>query len=101
MQQRIAIARVLAIDPGVLLMDEPFAALDAQTRAMMHADPMQLWERIGKTMIFIAHDLDEALLLGDRVAIMSAPLGHIVANIAIDLRRPRTSESTLSVPSSH
>ncbi|HYD15830.1 MAG TPA: ABC transporter ATP-binding protein [Hyphomicrobium sp.] len=96
MQQRTAIARVLAIEPSVLLMDEPFAALDAQTRAMMHAHLHELWTRIRKTVLFITHDLDEALLLGDRIAVMSASPGRIIADFPIPLPRPRTIESTLS-----
>lgn len=96
MQQRTAIARVLAIEPAVLLMDEPFAALDAQTRAMMHAHLLEVWARIRKTVLFITHDLDEALLLGDRIAVMSASPGRIIADFPIPLPRPRTIESTLS-----
>jgi len=96
MQQRTAIARVLAIEPTVLLMDEPFAALDAQTRAMMHAHLLEVWTRIRKTVLFITHDLDEALLLGDRIAVMSASPGRIIADFPIPLPRPRTIESTLS-----
>jgi NitT/TauT family transport system ATP-binding protein len=96
MQQRTAIARVLAIEPSVLLMDEPFAALDAQTRGLMHAHLLEVWSRIRKTVLFITHDLDEALLLGDRIAVMSASPGRIIADFPIDLPRPRTVESTLS-----
>ena len=92
MQQRTAIARVLANDPGVMLMDEPFAALDAQTRLMMQDYLLELWTRIPKTILFITHDIDEALLLADRVAVMSAGPGTIMADFAIDLPRPRPAD---------
>lgn len=89
MQQRTAIARVLANDPGVMLMDEPFAALDAQTRFMMQTYLLDIWTRIPKTILFITHDIDEALLLADRIALMSAAPGTVLANLDVDLPRPR------------
>jgi NitT/TauT family transport system ATP-binding protein len=77
MKQRVAIARSLAIDPGVLLMDEPFAALDAQTRENLQSELLRIWERSGKTIVFITHGIDEAIYLGQRVAVMTSRPGRI------------------------
>src|SRR3954468_21453113 len=89
MKQRVALARVLAFDPKVLLMDEPFGALDAQTRETMQEEVMQLWARTRKTIVFVTHDIEEAVYLGDRVIVLSARPGRIREEVKIDLPRPR------------
>ena len=89
MMQRVAIARALANDPDILLMDEPFGALDSQTRQIMHRLLLRVWEHTQKTVAFVTHDIDEAILLGDRVLVMTARPGRIKAGIAIDISRPR------------
>jgi len=94
MRQRVGLARVLINNPPVLLMDEPFGALDAQTRIIMQELLLGLWERDRKTVIFITHDIDEALLLGDRIVVMSARPGRIKASIPVELPRPRSYEVT-------
>jgi NitT/TauT family transport system ATP-binding protein len=88
MKQRAAIARTLAVDPKILLMDEPFGALDAQTRALMQAELLAIWRRSPKTVIFVTHDVQEAVYLSDRVAVMSARPGQIKA--VIDTRFDKT-----------
>jgi NitT/TauT family transport system ATP-binding protein len=90
MQQRVGIARALATFPRVLLMDEPFAALDYQTRLMMQENLLSLWEEFGTTVVFVTHDVDEAIFLSDRILLMSASPGRIVKDIANPLPRPRT-----------
>jgi NitT/TauT family transport system ATP-binding protein len=89
MKQRVALARVLAFDPKVLLMDEPFGALDAQTRETMQEEVTRLWERTKKTIVFVTHDIEEAVYLGDRVIVLSARPGRIKEEVKIDLARPR------------
>lgn len=92
MQQRVGIARALANYPSVLLMDEPFGALDAQTRAMMQENLLELWSEFGTTVLFVTHDIDEAIFLGDRVVVMSASPGRVIEDIPIGLPRPRRPE---------
>jgi len=89
MKQRVALARVLAIDPEVLLMDEPFGALDSQTREVMQEELIRLWEQTGKTIVFVTHDIEEAVFLGDRVVVLTARPGRIREEVKIDLPRPR------------
>ncbi len=94
MKQRVGIARLLVMQPEVLLMDEPFGALDAQTRWLMQELLLQLWERQQQTVLFITHDVDEAIFLADTVYVMTARPGNIKRRIAVDLPRPRTLEMT-------
>jgi NitT/TauT family transport system ATP-binding protein len=89
MKQRVAIARALAYDPEVLLMDEPFAAVDAQTREAMQDELLTIWEKTGKTIVFVTHSIEEAVGLSDRVAVMSRSPGHVKEVVKISLPRPR------------
>jgi NitT/TauT family transport system ATP-binding protein len=89
MKQRVAIARALAYDPEVLLMDEPFAAVDAQTRETLQDELLSIWEKTGKTIVFITHSIEEAVFLADRVAIMGTNPGRIKEIADIKLPRPR------------
>ncbi len=98
MQQRVGIARALANYPSVLLMDEPFGALDSQTRLMMQENLLSIWKEFGTTVLFITHDVDEAVFLADRVLIMSASPGSIIGDLEISLPRPR-SPDVISDPS--
>jgi len=96
MQQRVALARALCNDPEILLMDEPLAALDAQTRTLMQIELLRIWELYKKTVVYVTHSIDEAVLLGDRIAVMAARPGRIKEIIPVDLPRPRTLDMVTS-----
>jgi len=98
MKQRVAIARTLAYDPAILLMDEPFGALDAHTRTMLQDELLAIWERHTKTVLFVTHAVDEAVYLADRVLLMTAAPGRIKADIPITLPRPRRRDDLLRDP---
>lgn len=89
MKQRVAIARALAMDPSILLMDEPFGSVDAQTRNVLQEELLGIWKRTKKTVLFVTHSVDEAVYLADRVAVMSARPGRIIECMDIDIARPR------------
>ena len=93
MKQKVAIARALANDPEVVLMDEPFANLDAQTRLVMREELLRIWERDKKTVILVTHNIEEAIMLCDRIAVMSARPGLIKEVVTVDVPRPRTMKS--------
>ncbi|WP_459673279.1 ABC transporter ATP-binding protein [Acidisoma sp. 7E03] len=95
MKQRVAIARALANDPKILLMDEPFGALDSQTRATMQKLLLRVWEHSHKTVLFVTHDIDEAIILGDRVHVMTARPGRMKAVVDIEIPRPRSLDMML------
>lgn len=92
MKQRVALARALALNPDILLMDEPFAALDSQTRSLLHAELQAIWEETGKTIVFVTHNVEEAVSLADRVVVFSSRPGRIKKEFRIQLPRPRSLE---------
>jgi NitT/TauT family transport system ATP-binding protein len=98
MQQRVAIARAVAYEPAVLLMDEPFAAVDAQTRAELEDLTRELWRRLGMTVLFVTHDIEEAVYLGQRVLVLSAAPTVVIEDAAIDLPAEREQLATRSAP---
>ncbi|GAB3328098.1 ABC transporter ATP-binding protein [Haloplanus salinarum] len=89
MKQRVGIARALAPDPEILLMDEPFGSVDARTRDRLHAELLDIWTQTGQTVVFVTHDIDEAVTLADRVVVMDADPGTVQSTFSIDLERPR------------
>jgi NitT/TauT family transport system ATP-binding protein len=95
MQQRVEIARVLINRPRVLLMDEPFGALDAQTRRMMQTLLLDIWAKVRTTVVFVTHDIEEALFLADRILMLSQRPARVVADIPVPLPRPRRDDTTL------
>jgi NitT/TauT family transport system ATP-binding protein len=98
MKQRVALARTLIMDPDVLLMDEPFGAVDAQTRIVLQAELLQIWERTTKTVIFVTHSVDEALYLSDRVYVLSSRPARVKEVLDVGLPRPRDPEAILGMP---
>jgi NitT/TauT family transport system ATP-binding protein len=96
MRQRVALARALAPDPRVLLMDEPFAALDAQTRDVLHSELQEIWRSTKKTVVFVTHNVREAVRLGDRVVLFATRPGRIKLDVKIDLARPRELEGDVA-----
>jgi NitT/TauT family transport system ATP-binding protein len=98
MKQRASVARAFATDPEILLMDEPFASVDEQTRALLQEELLRVWESDRKTVVYITHSIDEALVLGDRVVVMSARPGHVKAEIDVPLARPRSVYELKSTP---
>jgi NitT/TauT family transport system ATP-binding protein len=98
MQQRAGLARALAVRPSILLMDEPFASVDAQTREILQAELLRIWWRERQTMVFITHSIDEAVLLGDRVVIMSAQPGRVKETLDVPIERPRDPDAVRALP---
>ena len=93
-RQRVALARALAVRPSILLMDEPFSALDVATREGLQDELLRVWRQTGKTIVFVTHDIEEAVYLADTIYVMSRRPGRVVLKRAIDLPRPRTLAST-------
>jgi NitT/TauT family transport system ATP-binding protein len=98
MQQRVNLARALAMEPAILLMDEPFASVDALTREALQAELLTIWGRRRRTVVFVTHDIGEAILLADRVAVLTPRPGRLRATVPIDLPRPRDLATRHSVP---
>lgn len=99
MRQRAGLARALVSQPEILLMDEPFAAVDAQTREILQEELLRIWSKFRQTVVFITHSIDEALTLADRVIVMGTKPGRVVGDIPIDIERPRTISSVRHHPS--
>jgi NitT/TauT family transport system ATP-binding protein len=93
MQQRVTLTQALIYDPSVLLMDEPFGSLDAMTKDELNLELLRIWDETEKTVLFITHDLDEAVFLSDRVIVLSPRPGEVVDTVEVDLPRPRTDET--------
>jgi NitT/TauT family transport system ATP-binding protein len=98
MQQRVGLARALAVRPAILLMDEPFASVDAQTRELLQEELLRIWERERQTMVFITHSIDEAILLGDRVVVLTARPGRVKEILEIPFPRPRRPDEVRLLP---
>ena len=90
MKQRVGIARALAVDPEILLMDEPFGSVDAQTKGRLHGELLDIWRETGKTVLFVTHDVDEAVTLADRVIVLTGSPGSVHEVVDVDLDRPRS-----------
>ncbi|MBJ7312207.1 ABC transporter ATP-binding protein [Rugamonas sp. CCM 8940] len=101
MQQRVALARTLVMEPTLLLMDEPFAALDAISRSSMNEETLRLWSSLGQTVVFITHDIDEAVFLADRVVVLGGAPEGIRSELSIELPRPRSQRATRKLPRFH
>ncbi len=98
MQQRVGLARALAVEPAILLMDEPFGSLDALTREVMQDELLRIWEETPRTMLFITHSIEEAIAIGDRVVVLSSRPARVRDELAIPIPRPRTVESVVAHP---
>ncbi|MFG1478773.1 ABC transporter ATP-binding protein [Xanthobacter sp. V4C-4] len=98
MKQRVAIARALSYDPAVLLMDEPFAALDAQTRERLQDETLRIWRQTGKTIVFITHSIEEAVYLGQRVLVMAAGPGRVIADLPVRIDRDPSADDLRATP---